>query len=461
MDLGDLILIPVFIFILHLIFKSRRKAITDPVLKTYHQQGFWVKMTGSVFFLIFYGMLTGGDSIDLYHLEGKGLYEAILADPQNIEYLFKSGSQYNFHFLKNQYNAGYFLLDSNYMMIRIDALLNFITFGRYGPVNLILGAIAFSGIWKLFLFFYSQYPHLHKKFAIAILFFPTIVFWSSGLLKDTLCLTALGWLTWSAYDLFYNRRHLFKNTFAIGLSVYFLALLKVYILLAYLPFFALFLILKNIHEFKNPVIKIMLAPTLILGAVLIFSTTIEKFDKELGAYAISEVTSSILSLNENLSQKNGDSDAASNFSLGAEFEPTFYGLIKIAPYAITATFFRPFIWEAGKVTQMLAALESMVLIFFTVVILLKAGPFQFVRTIFKDPLIMYCFLFAIVFGLFVGASTVNFGTLVRYKIPCLPFFAISLFLIYEKIKERAAQKSAAKQAISQTQAPVLTPAIAG
>ncbi|MGH2564381.1 MAG: hypothetical protein ACRDE5_07705, partial [Ginsengibacter sp.] len=57
--------------------------------------------------------------------------------------------------------------------------------------------------------------------------------------------------------------------------------------------------------------------------------------------------------------------------------------------------------------------------------------------------IMYCFLFSVVFALFVGASTLNFGTLVRYKIPCLPFYAISLFLIYEKVKEKSARKSLA------------------
>ena len=49
---------------------------------------------------------------------------------------------------------------------------------------------------------------------------------------------------------------------------------------------------------------------------------------------------------------------------------------------------------------------------------------------------MYCFLFAFIFALFVGATTNNFGTLVRYKIPCLPFYVISLFLIYEKVKQR-------------------------
>jgi hypothetical protein len=71
---------------------------------------------------------------------------------------------------------------------------------------------------------------------------------------------------------------------------------------------------------------------------------------------------------------------------------------------------------------------------------------------------MYCFLFAVVFGLFVGASTLNFGTLVRYKIPCLPFYAISLFLIYEKVKERAAKKALQKEELP-SEVTALLPAI--
>jgi hypothetical protein len=36
-----------------------------------------------------------------------------------------------------------------------------------------------------------------------------------------------------------------------------------------------------------------------------------------------------------------------------------------------------------------------------------------------------------IFALFVGATTLNFGTLVRYKIPGIPFYIISLFLILD------------------------------
>ena len=40
--------------------------------------------------------------------------------------------------------------------------------------------------------------------------------------------------------------------------------------------------------------------------------------------------------------------------------------------------------------------------------------------------------------LFSGAST-NFGALVRYKIPLMPFFFVGLYIIYYKIKNENIQ----------------------
>ena len=74
--------------------------------------------------------------------------------------------------------------------------------------------------------------------------------------------------------------------------------------------------------------------------------------------------------------------------------------------------------------------------FFTLSVLYKAGPINFVRSIAKDPTILYCLLFALLFALFVGATTANFGTLVRYKIPCMPFYVVAMFLIQDRIKKK-------------------------
>lgn len=282
---------------------------------------------------------------------------------------------------------------------------------------------------------------MHKKFAIAILFFPTFVFWSGGILKDTLCIASLGWITYSTYEILYKKKNIIKNLIILFLFGYLLASIKIYILISYLPFFILFIILKNIQGIKNKSLKYLMAPVLILICMFGFTQLLNSFNKELGSYAINGLTTSIKHLNGSFVSMNGNETAESNFNLGVEFDGTFKGLLKLAPAAVFATFFRPLIWESHKISQFFASLESIVLLCFTIFVIFKSGLKTFIKLILSDPLIMYCFLFSLVFALFVGASTLNFGTLVRYKIPCLPFYTISLFLIYEKVKEKSLKKS--------------------
>jgi hypothetical protein len=439
MQLADIFLLPLYILLFYIFFRIKRKKY-DELLRKYHRQGFWIKILASVLFVVYYSYFTLGDTTALYQHEGNNLFHLILKNGSNFKYLFKSGKNFDLSLVDNPYNKGYFREEGNFMVIRLDALFSFISFGSYAVINLIFASLAFSGLWKLYLFFYEQYPKLHKQFAISILYFPSLAFWSSGLLKDSLCIAAIGWLTYSSYTLLVKRKSIIKNIFIIFFAGYFLAILKVYILLAYLPFFILFLLLKNIQAIEFKFFRYLLAPVLITLVIYSFSAILSSYNSELGGYAVEDLTSSISHLNEVMESRTGREDAASNFSLGETFDGTFSGLVRIAPLAVATTFFRPFIWEAHKISQFMAALESLVLMFFTLYVLLHGGILNFIKNIIADPLIIYCFLFAVVFGLFIGASTLNFGTLVRYKIPCLPFYSISLFLIFEKGKERAARK---------------------
>ena len=42
-----------------------------------------------------------------------------------------------------------------------------------------------------------------------------------------------------------------------------------------------------------------------------------------------------------------------------------------------------------------------------------------------------CFIFSITFAFAVGITTPNFGTLVRYKIQCMPFYIAMLFMLLD------------------------------
>jgi hypothetical protein len=58
----------------------------------------------------------------------------------------------------------------------------------------------------------------------------------------------------------------------------------------------------------------------------------------------------------------------------------------------------------------------------------------YLKSLVQSPAVIYCIGFALLFAVFVGTSTFNFGSLARYKIPCLPFFMAALSIIYYNIK---------------------------
>lgn len=85
---------------------------------------------------------------------------------------------------------------------------------------------------------------------------------------------------------------------------------------------------------------------------------------------------------------------------------------------------------------------------FTIIVFFKAGIKTVFQTLTKNPLALYCFLFAMIFALFVGATTLNFGSLCRYKIPCMPFFLISLFLIQDAAEQKKNNLLKSKEAVN-------------
>lgn len=437
MGLVDLILFPFYVLFFSLVFSARRKRIEDPVLKKYQLYGFWIKVLSTIAFII-YSVLFKGDSMSLYYPEGINIAKLIIKDFSNIKLLFIPGKEFDENLLADSFNRGYFSSESNYLIVRLVTVFSFITFGSYSCITLIFSMISFSGVWRLYKFFYEQYPHLHKKLAIAIIYLPTFVFWSSGILKDPICTGMMGWLSYGLYNLLIKKQELIKNSLIVIVSVIILGTIKLYILVSYLPFLLLFMVLHYVLTAKYFVTKALIFVTILIVSILGIYILTDKLKEEMGDLALDKLTESVKTTQDNF--LNISDQAESSFSLGVTFDGSTGSLVKIAPAAITATLFRPYLWESKKISTLLSSMESLVLMLFTIYVFFKAGPFRFVGGIIKDPMILYCFCFSILFALFVGATTLNFGTLVRYKIPCMPFYIIALILITERIKHTKTEK---------------------
>ena len=57
------------------------------------------------------------------------------------------------------------------------------------------------------------------------------------------------------------------------------------------------------------------------------------------------------------------------------------------------------------------------------------NPKKFFRALLENPFLIFLLSYSILFSLLVGLSTSNFGALVRFKIPFLPFFVCALLLM--------------------------------
>jgi hypothetical protein len=169
-------------------------------------------------------------------------------------------------------------------------------------------------------------------------------------------------------------------------------------------------------------INIMFVGVVSLGFVYLA----DQFAKELNRYSLEKIAQTAAATRGWISYSSGDEGSA--YSLG-DFSPTIGGMLSKFPAAVVVTLYRPFLWEAKKIIMLLSALEALVFLFFTVRVVLLY-KFKIVRIIAKDPTLTFCLVFSIIFAFAVGISSYNFGALSRYKIPCLPFFAALLTVLY-------------------------------
>ena len=121
-----------------------------------------------------------------------------------------------------------------------------------------------------------------------------------------------------------------------------------------------------------------------------------------------------------------------------DFEPTIRGIFSKMPAAINAALFRPYIWESYNFTMILSGIENLLMLAFTIYLLIKLKVYNLFRLMFRHRILFFTVYFSLFFSFSVGLTTSNFGSLVRYKIPAIPFYVISLIIIsstYRELKE--------------------------
>lgn len=314
---------------------------------------------------------------------------------------------------------------------RLFVPLCLLSFKTYIGASLLVAWICYSGIWHLFLLFNHVFPGLEKQFSISMLFIPSVVFWGSGLLKDTITLAAVGWFTYYFYAFFIQKNYKVQSLIFLLLSSYLLLSIKPYILLALLPGAIIWLSNERLVAVKNNFLRVFLAPFFLAIGVGLSFLAVTKMGDAFGDYSVDKVL--VKAVESSQDQKQAYY-GGNSFDIG-DFDATAGSIGGKAHLAIAATLFRPTLLDARNPVMLLSALENTYIMFLTIFLLIRLKFFGFFSLIGKEPLLLFSLLFSLFFAFSVGIATSNFGTLVRLKIPCIPFFVSSLFVLkhlYEK-----------------------------
>ena len=436
----DFFLLPLYLFIFYLIVRKKSKKYKSIGLRKTFIIAFVLRMAGSVFYCFLLQYYYGyGDSFGFYQ-GGNVIYKMIQQDITAVKYLFTPAKDiiaaakimgFGDDIPESMPNG------SNAFIMKLSAVLSFFTFNKYMLISICFGFFSFIGIWKLFYVFYKLNNKKNVRLLIFfVLYFPSLWFWGSGLLKEPVCVGALGIIVYLFYKNFIEKRFSFRDMLAILFLLVLLTIVKSYITAILLVSFLMALIYSAIRKIKTPVFRIIFIALLLLTVIIsLITVDISSYIKSFVDDSVSQIQ--LFQKGYQSVQEMDDVGSKANYSVSSP-DASLESILANSPAVIGTCLFRPFVWESQKAIIFLASLEALFTLLMTLYVIGKSKVLWFFKYIFTDAVLLFCLIFSILFALVIGYTTFNFGTMIRYKIIFLPFYFFLLISVYTKYKEHHA-----------------------
>jgi hypothetical protein len=432
----DFIVTPLLVILILVLSWIVRGKVTDRGTSKYFYPALLVKMSGAIALgLIYQFYYNGGDTFNYFRSGSYYIWQAFLDSPmKGLSLIFTETGKYTAETYEYASRIIFFDDRSSFFVIRIAGICDLFTFHTYSATAILFSIFSFSGLWAMYSSFCRLYPRMRFELAVSVFFIPSVFFWGSGLLKDSLTIGLLGWAIFAFIGLFIDKRISIRDIIILLVSLYFLFVIKIYILLCFAPSLLIWLSLEYISVIKNLVLRVMLLPFILALLILSGYLAVQNISSDNPKYNIPKLSETAEATARWISFVS-ESEGGSSYTLGDyDFSPA--GLISKSYKAVWVTLFRPYLWESNNPVMLLSAIESLALLLLTVYVLIRSGFIRFFTTVVNHPVILFSLVFALSFSFAVGISTYNFGTLVRYKIPMMPFYVMAMFLIIHYSKRR-------------------------
>ncbi len=302
---------------------------------------------------------------------------------------------------------------------KVLSVANVFTYNNYWLSGIYFSYFSYAGMWYMANMLASKFANTKHFAAFAFLFFPSVVFWSSGVLKESLVMGCLCFIIgFSVPYLILSHKLSYPKIILITLFLWVLLKLKYYYVGILIPVMAANFIVAYLRfnfKFVQKNYYTHLGSWLIVFLlILMFATTIHP------NLRVGNFVDKMVDTHNKIYEKSEPEDLIAYRKL----EPNFQSIISNLPLALYSGLYRPSLLEANNKFQFWVGLENLLLLILTLGacygLFTSGGGFGHKILIFS--LVVFIALLAS----FMALSSPNFGTLARYKIAFLPFF---VFLI--------------------------------
>ncbi len=385
----------------------------DKRLRIYYWSGLTLKLIAGVCLgLVYMYYYSGGDTFTFYT---KSLFLSEFAKQdfwKYVDFLWSSDASINVWTQLPDKPRALFI-------VKLISVVNLISGDSYWIASLYFSFLSFLGAWSLFKTVVNFYKDATVSAGIAFLFFPSCIFWTSGVLKESVAMGCLFYLSAWVLKSYHHVKWQVADVVFIPLSIWMVWNLKYYFLGIFFPVTIALLashvvITKWFQHKPKPLTNFLFFLALI---VLFASVTFLHPNFEPGYFQ--EV---IVSNYYDFVSLSDPEDVIQYYHLTSDVG----SIVMNSPLALLSGLFRPFVWESHTVFQFMSALENT---FLLVLFIFTLANVKLVLASFRQPMVLALIVYIVLLCVFLALSTPNFGTLSRYRVGFIPFF---VFLITYK-----------------------------
>ncbi|QJX48417.1 hypothetical protein HMJ29_16410 [Hymenobacter taeanensis] len=323
-------------------------------------------------------------------------------------------TQDEFHF--GTWHLVFHGFSNTFFIMKVISVLNLASGGNVWLNSCYLSLFSFWGSWELVRMLRHLWSTTVARGAVGgFLLWPTIVYWTSGLTKESLLVGSGALVVASVLQLCYGKTsstpRLLLVLAVVALLHFKMRFFSAAALLGVLSGLCLIRTMQQLGGARHRLTQVVLLVSLLAG----------------GAWAASEV-SPAFRLNKFTSQLQRNYSELLRSSRNRPhleyptLAPTTESVLQNAPRAVANVLTYPRPWEGGGFLYVIAGLENILLLVLLLVAVASLTERQ--RGLLPFAVVLSLLVYCVLLAALLGLTTPNLGTLSRYRVSFLPYLLL-------------------------------------